>query len=186
VEAFTTLLGLLLVILAVLAGAVLHLFLNQRNFQRVDYARLLDQEERHHVEQTRQAQLEQLVGDLARLEQRRRHELESLIERAEDRLESNVCEAKQRLIGQLLAEPRQLDGLLCASSGVHTVPLPLARPVSDPANPQLLRFLRNPRQLQIAELLERGMAEQEVAHSLGLSGHEVELVSAIIFSARVA
>jgi len=50
----------------------------------------------------------------------------------------------------------------------------------------MVRFLKSPRQQQIAEALELGYTSQEVSRLLGVSRHEVELVSAIIFKNKSA
>jgi len=176
VEPFVPLLWMVLLLLAVLAGAILLLFLNQRNFQRVDYSALINEEEHQRRLNTRLAYVEQLIARLLDLEQQRGGELNRLVERARIDLETQVQQARQQITTELLSRPAQLDFVLLRNAGAPTEPVAPAPP----------RVLTTARQRRIAEMLEEGYDAREVAQMLGISCHEVELVSSLTFGAKIA
>ena len=186
------LLWVVLLLLAALAGAVMYLLVSRRHFQRVDYGALLDQEERQRRLQVRIEQLEQMLGDLAEYDLRRRQELEFFVAAAKEELAAMVGRARSEIIDEVLNRPERIDSLLLHESGAGVDPVvqppaqPRAgRPERDDS-PNMVRFLKSERQQQIAEALELGYTSQEVSRLLGVSRHEVELVSAIIFKNRSA
>jgi hypothetical protein len=187
-EGAELLLWMVLLILAVLAGAVLYLLASRRHYQRVDYSRLVEQEiERRHLA-GRLDRLEQLIGDLAEYDKRRRRELDAFARETRNEMVERIRRAHDEIVSEVLTNPTRWDQLLLEKSGAQ-LPEPepqlIAAAVPD-ANPQLMRFLRGPRQKQIAELLELGNPAAEVVRALGVSRHEVDLVSAIIFKTKSA
>lgn len=179
-------LWVVLLLVALLAGAVLYLLITSRHYQRVDYSFLLDQEERQRRLQSRIRQLEQMIGDLAAYDRRRRRELDHAVKDAKRELGRMIHAARNDIVDEVLNEPRRVDNLLLRESGAE-----LRRP--DPAgrerpgskrdeNRNMLNFLKSPRQQRIAEQLELGYSSQDVSRMLGVSRHEVELVASIIFS----
>lgn len=189
--------GLTLVFLALLAGVVLYLVLGQQRFQRVDYSHLLLQEERERQTLARLEHAERLLADLHQYERQRRRELDELIARAGAELAHQVDRAREDITAQVLNHPEVYDRLLAAHSGLEDAAQPAqTEPVcyagsrgaraGAQGSPSLVRFLRSPRQQQIAGMLEQGFSHQAVSRELGVSRHEVELVSAIIFSEKTA
>lgn len=185
-EAFVPLFWVVVLLLAVLCCAVLILYLNQRQYQRIDFSSLLNQEEDQRRLESRIAYLEQLIADLAEFEQFRRQELDELITGTRSALEDQVTQAKHAIVHELLKSPERMDTMLLDSAASAT-----RGPASAPAaKAALLPNLKsttanNPRQRQIAELLEDGFAENEVAYLLGISRHEVDLVSSIVFDPKL-
>ena len=182
------LLWLVLLILAVLSGAVLYLLASRRHYQRIDYSRLVEQEiERRHLA-GRLDRLEQLISDLAEYDSRRRRELDAFARETRTELVELIKRAREEIVDEVLASPTRWDSLLLESSGAQPAgpPRQPSRAPDPEENAQLMRFRRGSRQQQIAELLELGHAAPEVARALGISRHEVELVSALIFKTRSA
>jgi hypothetical protein len=189
--------GLTLVFLALLAGVVLYLVLGQRHFQRVDYGHLLMQEERERQTLARLEHAERLLADLRQYDRERRRELDELVARAGAELAHQIDRAREDITAQVLNHPEVYDHLLEARSGLESGVQPApgepvrgansrAARAGAQGNPSLVRFLRSPRQQQIAGMLELGFNHQAVSRELGVSRHEVELVSAIIFSEKTA
>ena len=180
---------MLLLTLVLVAGAVLFLYLNQRNFQRVDYGHLIDDEERERRLNARLRHLEDLLSELARYEQLRREDLDSLLSAAQQRLAEEIAGAKQHIVTDVLSRPAEMDFLLMRAAQAEP-PAQLSQALLSPATEEqsvnMLRFLKSPRQRQIAELLEQGYRQAEVCRMLGVSGCEVDLVSSIIFGAKSA
>jgi len=184
------LMWVVLLLLAVLSGVVMYLLVSRRHFQRIDYGGLLDQEERQRRLQVRIEQLEQMIGDLAQYDQKRRQELEFFVSAAKEELAAMVGRARSDIVNEVLNNPERIDSLLLHESGARretssAVPPEHHRPEPD-NTPNMVRFLKSPRQQQIAEALELGYTSQEVSRLLGVSRHEVELVSAIIFKNKSA
>lgn len=185
--------GLLLLVLVLLGGVVLYLALSQRQYQRIDYTYLITQEERERQVTARLEHLERLLAEFIEYENRRRAELDQLIAAARQSLAQQVGEAQQTIVRNVLGQPSEMDRLLLKHSGAQpaeaTPPQPLPpTPVESPGeeNPQLVNFLKGPRQQQIAEMLELGHTSHDVSRILGVSRHETELVASIIFRARPA
>jgi len=197
-EGTDSLLWLVLLILALLAGAVLYLLASRRHYQRIDYSRLVEQDVEREQLTARLKRLEQLISDLAEYDRRRRSELEAFARETREQLAAEIRRAREELVAEVLADPQRWEQLLLDKSGAQppeTPPEPaMPAPSLEPAaqlsgegeNPQLLRFLKGPRQRRIAELLEQGLSAQEVAQLTGLSRHEVDLVSALMFKTQSA
>lgn len=181
------LLWLVLLILAVLSGAVLYLLASRRHYQRIDYSQLVEQEiERRHLA-GRLEHLEQLIGDLAEYDRRRRRELDAFASETRSELALSIRQAREEIIEEVLANPARWDSLLLENSGAQpVVPQRLLHQEVAEENPQLQNCLRGQRQQQIAEMLELGHPAPEVARALGISRHEVDLVSSLIFKTRSA
>jgi len=187
-EGTDSLLWLVLLILALLAGAVLYLLASRRHYQRIDYSRLVEQDTEREQLLARLRHLEQLIGDLAEYDRRRRTELEAFARETRAELAAQIKRARVELSAEILESSARWEQLLLQQSGA---PPPAAAEAAAgataaPDSPQMLRFLKSPRQQRIAELLELGHTAQEVSQLSGVSRHEVELVSAIIFKTRSA
>ena len=183
--------GLTLVFLALLAGVVLYLVLSQRNFQRIDYGHLIQQEDRERQLNARLEQAETLLATLREYEYARKLELEQFISAAKQELADEIAAARNAIVSEVLDRPGAYDMLLLADTGAAPIkPQPaLLEPQTPPAlnsNPNTMRFCRSPYQQRIAEMLECGFTHQEVSRDLGVSRTEVELVNAIIFSEKMA
>jgi hypothetical protein len=183
--------GLILVFLALLAGVVLYLVLSQRNFQRLDYSHLLQQEERERQIIARLKQAEALLATLREYEQARRLELDRFVAAAKQEIVEEVAAARGSIVAGVLNSPQAFDQLLLAETGSSPINSPCASaprqlPGVRSENHHLVRFLRSPQQQRIAEMLECGFSHQEVSRDLGVSRTEVGLVSAIIFSEKTA
>jgi hypothetical protein len=175
--------AVILILMALLAGVVLWLVLNQRHFQRVDYGTLVDQEERDRQLARRMEHLDRLIGDLIAYERERRAELDALVATTRTELSREVEQAKADIVREVLSQGQTYDELLMAQQGVAPGQSRPQQPPEQPAaNANLVRFFKNPRQHRIAELLELGHTPAEVARFLGVSQHEVDLVGSIIFS----
>lgn len=185
--------GLTLVFLALLAGVVAYLALNLRHYQRVDYGNLVEQEQLKHQLESRIAHLEQLITRLAELEQIRRAELDSMLDQAKTDLRTEVQQAREQILSEVLEHPATLDEYLFRESARRPSGLP---PVSDPhcvpsgavtrdrrevPGVPLQRMLQSPRQQQVAELLELGYSHQDISRILTVSRHEVELIASLLF-----
>lgn len=183
--------GLTLVFLALLAGVVLYLVLSQRNFQRIDYGYLIQQEERERQLIARLQQAENLLNTIREYERSRKLELERFVVAAKQELAEEIAAARGTIVSEVLERPGAYDMLLLADTGASPI-TPHAAPHCPPqphrleASRSMGRFYRNPHQQRIAEMLECGFTHQEVSQNLGVSRTEVELVSSIIFSERTA
>ena len=180
--------GLLLVFLALLAGIVLYLVLSQRHFQRVDYSQLVSQEEAERRMEARLEHVQRLVRELRAHDEEHRREMGRMVADAQEALSACVSSTRDQIIREVCAQPEKLDALLlsAASSACDTW-REEPRPVRNiPGNPNLVRFLRSPRQQRIAELLEQGLGPQEISRRLGVSSHEVHLVGQILFGEKSA
>ena len=174
--------AVILILLALLAGVVLWLALSQRQYQRVDYGALVDQEERERQLARRMEHLDRLISDLIAYERERRAELDALVVNTRTELQRQVESAKAEIVREVLSQGQTYDELLLSQQG-----LPAAREnTTSQSNPNLVRFLKNPRQHRIAEMLELGHTPAEVARFLGVSQHEVDLVGSIMFSEQSA
>jgi hypothetical protein len=183
--------GLTLVFLALLAGVVLYLVLNQRNFQRIDYSHLILQEEQERQLSARLKQAEDLLTTLREYEHARKLELEHFVAAAMRELADEVAQARGSIVSEVLDRPGAYDMLLLADTGVAPIAPPSLQPQPQALrapehNTNLGRFRRSPHQQRIAEMLECGFTHQEVSRDLGVSRTEVELVSSIIFSEKTA
>jgi DNA-binding NarL/FixJ family response regulator len=192
-EGSDSLLWLVLLILALLAGAVLYLLASRRHYQRTDYSRLVEQDVEREQLNARLRRLEQLIADLAEYDRRRRSELEAFARETRAELAAEIQRAREQIVAEVLASPERWEDLLLQQSGaLPPAPPPtttepvIAEDTQAPENPQLLRFLKGPRQRRIAELLEQGLGAQDVARQLSVSRHEVDLVSAIMFKTKSA
>jgi hypothetical protein len=176
--------AVILIMMALLAGVVLWLVLSQRQYQRVDYGAMVDQEERERQLGRRMEHLDRLIGDLIAYERERREELDALVATTRAELEQQVQQAKAEIVRDVLSQGQTFDELLLSQQGVLPgQPQPARGGAAEPgANANLVRFFKNPRQHQIAELLELGHTPAEVSRFLGVSQHEVDLVGSIIFS----
>ena len=190
VEGLENVLWLALLLIALLAGAVLYLFINQRGFQRIDYRSLIDQEEQERRLQARLAYIEQLIADFAAYDRRRRQELEQLAEHARAEVAQQLSSARSRLADEILRDAAAVDHLILTQA--HTRRSRSAQLPREPmpgdrrGNANVRRFLDGQRQQQIAGLLEEGYDPREVARILGISRQEVEMISALVFNARSA
>jgi hypothetical protein len=183
--------GITLIFLTLLSGVVLYLVLNQKNYQRVDYSHLITQEERERHLMARVEHAERMIGDLVAFERKQRQDMEALIDLAGQELTTRIAKAREQVLKEVLDDPAQYDRILANSNRLTDLPAapnPEHRSVSAAGggNPNLVRFVRSARQQQIAEMLELGFTHQEVSRTLGVSRHEVELVSTIIFGAETA
>ncbi len=180
-----------LVLLTLLGGAVLYLANNQNKFQRVDHARVLDDDLREKQLDTRLKYLEQLIADLATLGKEKRSELDRVVSTAKQELGSQIEEARGEIINQVLMQPEDVDAALLKHSGISHGQF-LAEPTKveprqvNPNDTSMLNFLRSPRQREIAELLESGYSHQDISRMLAVSCHEIDLVASIIFSEESA
>ena len=189
-ESVELLLWVILVCLALLAGAVLYLLASRRHYQRVDYARLIDEEHWEKRLKARLDRLEQLLTDLADYDRRRREELDTFAAEARRELADQVRRAREEIVSEVLMRPDGWDRLLYdhSGAGVPSVPGPdaatgLAAAGREAPAP---RTLRGKRQQGIRELLEQGHSAQQISRLLGVSRHEVELVAAFVFTERDA
>jgi hypothetical protein len=218
--------GVILLLLGVLAAAVVYVIMSLRNYQRVDYSHLLEQEEYVRALDTRIEYLEQLIASQQDQFAQRERELTALLTVAQQHLAAEVRSAREAIIEEVLATPqrqqavqdrelarrRAEQGLLSqqqslppvsgagpAAPGVPTaapatpesagqaaVPLPASSaPLPGPrrrsGNPNLVAFLRNPRQGAIASYLEAGYKPEDIARLLVVSRHEIDLVESILF-----
>lgn len=187
-EGADSLLWLVLLILALLAGCVLYLLITRRNYQRVDYSRLVEQEIERRQLLARLERLEQLISDLGEYDRRRRGELEAFAAETKRELAEQLKRARSELSAEILDKPGRWEQLLLQESGAQPATAgvqPEPAETADAAeSPQMRRFLNSPRQQRIAELLELGHTAQEVSQQLSVSRHEVELVAAIIFKTK--
>ena len=176
--------GLILIIVAILSAVVLLLYMNQRRYQQIDHGYLIDQEAQEQRFNERMRYLEQMIADMAHYESKRKQELDSALETAKSELAQRVERARGEIISDVLNHPDDVDAVLIKHCGIlpgeiSGTPAPERR--QPKANDNLVRFLRSPRQQQIAELLELGYSHQDVSRMTGVSCHEVDLVSSIIF-----
>ena len=180
--------SIILILLALLTGVVLWLVLSQRNFQRVDYGAYIDQEERDRQLARRMEHLDHLISDLVAYERQRRDELAAMVDSARRDLEQQVQQAKAEIIRDVLSRGGSYDELLASEHGVKLPPVPpsASQRTVGGGNENLVKFLRSPRQRQIAEMLELGHTPHEVSRFLGVSKHEVDMVGSIIFSGESA
>lgn len=178
--------AVILILLALLAGVVLWLVLSQRNFQRVDYGAMVDQEERERQLARRMEHLDRLIADLIAYERERRAELDALVDNTRAELLKQVEDAKAEIVREVLSQGQTYDQLLMSQQGIAQDASRLLDTGTAAANSNLVRFFKNPRQHRIAELLELGHTPAEVARFLGVSQHEVDLVGSILFSEQSA
>jgi len=189
-EGVDFLLGLSLLFTVLLGGAVVYLFTNQRHFQRVDYQQLIDTEEREKRQVVRLKHLERLIADMVAHDKRKRREMERLIQHTRRELADKVQRAREEIIAEVLREPAVFDNLLRDQAGVPAPAPELDSPAAQApigeagSSRQMVSFPHNARQQRIVEMLEEGYAPREVAATLGLSQHEVEMVNAILFQSR--
>jgi len=176
------LLWLVLILLAILAGAVLYLLTSRRHYQRVDYSRLIEQEEESRRMAARLERLEQLLAQLTEYDEQRRAEMGAFIDQAKAELATQIQQAHRQIAEEILSHPTGWDQLLLDRAGAE--PPATAADQPDQAKAQLGNFKHGSRQFKIAELLELGYTPQEVSRELGVSRHEVELISAMIFKIK--
>jgi hypothetical protein len=184
------LLLLSLLFTALLGGAVVYLFSNQRHFQRVDYQQLIGSEERERQQLKRLKHLERLIADLVAYDKRRHREMEQLVKRTKLELAGTVAKAREEIITDIMRQPAALDSLLLQQAKVLTPQLASSEHSdADAGSPGVntgMDFAHSPLQQRIAATLEEGWSTREIAEKLGVSLHEVELVSAIHFQSRTA
>jgi hypothetical protein len=177
---------------ALLAGALLYLWLQLRHYQRIDYSYLISQEERERQTLGRLASLEQLVGDLSAFDRLHRADLAEMLSSSQTQLEMQAgalremlaaarqAEAASPTVRQVIVQPVALE------EGAPPERTPSRRRVADPAlKPAVaqsgtLLFLRNERQWDIAAKLQDGAGAAAISRELGISLHEVELVRSVI------
>ena len=90
------------------------------------------------------------------------------------------------LVREVLSQGQTYDELLMSQQGITLGTGTELNGDSTPANSNLVRFFKNPRQHRIAEMLELGHTPAEVARFLGVSRHEVDLVGSILFNEQSA
>lgn len=189
-ESVELLLWVILVCLALLAGAVLYLLTSRRHYQRIDYSRLIAEENWEKRLKARLDRLEQLLTDLAEYDRRRREELDSFAAEARRELADQVRHAREEIVSEVLMRPDGWDRLLYDHSGAGLPPAagpePVARSTAAERIAPAPRTLHGSRQQGIRELLEQGHTAQQISRLLGVSRHEVELVAAFVFTERDA
>ncbi|MBN2081248.1 hypothetical protein JW859_03465 [bacterium] len=178
------LLWLVLILLAMLAGAVLYLLTSRRHYQRVDYSQLIEQEEERRRMAARVERLEQLLARLVEYDRQRRAELGAFIDEAKTELAAQIKQAHRQIAEEILSRPAGWDQFLLDRAGVE--PPGVLADDADEKLTQVVNFKHGSRQFRIAELLELGFTPQEVSRELGVSRHEVELISAMIFKTKSA
>jgi len=164
---------------ALLAGAVLYLWLQLRYYQRVDYGFLIKQDERERQTLARLAALEQLVSDLSDYDRLHRADLAEMLSSSQTQLELQAATLHDMLRdagGGASESPRE-------SRRSRRTATTAGRPSAGPPRGELL-FLRNEKQWDIAARLRDGDGPREIARALGISLHEVELVRSVIGSQR--
>lgn len=184
------LLLLSLLFTALLGGAVVYLFSNQRHFQRVDYQQLINSEERERQQLKRLKHLERLIADLVAYDKRRRREMEQLVKRTKLELAGAVANVREEIVADVMRQPAALDSLLLQQAQVLAPQTASSEPdaaaeTQESAKP-VMDFPQSQLQQRIAAMLEEGRSSLDVAEKLGVSLHEVELVNAIYFQSRTA
>lgn len=152
------------VMVAVLAGVVIHLWLQLRHYQRVDYAFLVDQEERERRTASRLKALEALVTDLTQYDALRRAELAELLSASQAQLEQQAAQLREMLVAAANAQAA------LAPAGIKS-----AKPDATAGE---VEFPTSSREHAIRIQLARGLGSAQIAAELGLSLAEVELVRA--------
>lgn len=168
---------------------MLYLAINQHKYQRMDPSRVIDDDLHEKQFDKRLRYLEQLIADLAKLEAKKRSELDRVVAKAKLDLEAQVEEARSEIVSHVLLCPEDVDGALLKHAGIHQ-----GQDSRKPSNPEprlgnnrsMVNFLRSPRQREIAELLELGYTHQDTSRMLAVSRHEIDLVASIIFSEKSA
>lgn len=189
-EGVELLLWVILVLLVLLAGAVLFLLASRRHYQRVDYSHLVAEEGWEKRMRARLDRMEQLLGDLAEYDRRRREELDGFAAAAREALAEQIRHAREEIVSEVLSQPAAWDRLLYQHSGAGLAagedqPAGLGPVAARAAAGEPLK-LRGPRQQRIRELLEQGCSAQDISQRLSVSRHEVELVAAFVFTEREA
>jgi IS30 family transposase len=184
------LLLLSLLFTALLGGAIVYLFANQRHFQRVDYQQLINSEERERQQLKRLKHLERIIADMVAHDKQRRWEMEQLVKRTKRELAESVAKAREEIITDIMRQPSALDSLLLQQAQVLAPQLASSEHSdADSGSPSVntgMGFAHSPLQQRIAATLEEGWSTREIAEKLGVSLHEVELVNAIHFQSRTA
>lgn len=152
--------ALISVMVAVLAGVVIHLWLQLRHYQRVDYVHLVEQEEREGRTKSRLSALEGLVSDLTAYDAIRRAELAEMLSASQVQLEQQAA-----LLRETLVEAANVRAARASD-----------RQAKPPASPAPVEFPLSSRERAIRIQLAQGHSAIQIAAELGLSLAEVELV----------
>src|SRR5437773_5149682 len=99
--------GVILLLLGVLAAAVAYIIINMRNYQRVDYSHLLEQEQYVRALDSRIEYLEQLIAAEQEHVAGRERELAALLTAAQQSLASEVRAARDILVEEVRYIPPQ-------------------------------------------------------------------------------
>jgi hypothetical protein len=183
--------GLVITLLAILGGAVLHLYLQLRKYQRLDYSALITQDERERQAADRLQRLEALIArQLDEREQQRDHTAEALkeVRIATKQLREQFDGFREMANSQLTLKaqdlaPAQRRGAVAAAAPLHagiqsstTVSIPglERREVFSPKMP--ISSMAG----KVDELLKAGLSNFEIAKKLGLSNREVEMLAALL------
>ncbi|MCC7478559.1 hypothetical protein IT575_08890 [bacterium] len=187
---------LVLAMLALISGALVYLFNEQRKFQRNDPLDLIRQEDEERRQTLRLERLEDLLGRLVEQERRKREETAAAL--------SEVRAAAFKLrqdLEELKAEGRQQQHSFQASLNTQPAPAPAAAfaaaapalqhneesdlddwylPQAGNSEPLPTHSLpEDGRAAAASNLIQQGLDEQSVARQLGLSSHAVAMISAL-------
>lgn len=179
---------LAIVMVALLAGAVLHLYLQLRHYQRIDYSALIQQEDIERQATLRLARMEDLLSRLLSEEQRRREEMASALGEVRS-VSFTLRNEMQRFeeLSRLHSSPPPLDeqgdrrpqspSTRQVQPAAELRPEPRReRPVTAPSFPSAV--VSRSAALAAANAGSAG-DERQLARELGLSSHAVELIEAL-------
>jgi DNA-binding NarL/FixJ family response regulator len=190
--------GLLITLLAILGGAVLHLYLQLRKYQRLDYGALITQDERDRQAADRLQRLEALIAQQQdEREQQRSNTAEALreVRIAAKQLREQFDSFREMANSQLslkandLPAPvrhgsvpshvsqlaREIEQISQRGRGPETQPAAQMR-TEAPAQKMPISSMAG----KVNELLKQGLSVKAIAKELGLSLREVEMLAALL------
>jgi hypothetical protein len=198
--------SVILLLVGVLAAAVVYLFMSSRNYQRIDYSAILQQDDYVRALDGRIEYLEELIVLQQEQMELRQQDQEELLTAARLHFSQLAAAASEPPPPQpARPEPAPLPKPVTAPDA-ETAPSDNLQPKYDAVTldalrelelwkqhpemthasaaprPRTLPFIRNPRHREIANYLEAGYSPAEVAQALKASRHEIELVEAIVFN----
>lgn len=190
---------LILAMLALVTGALVYLFSEQRHFKRVDHTELIRQDDEDRRTALRIERLEDLLGRLVNEERRKREETASAL----SEVRAAAFKLRQELDELRTASLPSVAQLAASTAPASAIPAPAAvqmeqpatlrsRPVQNDAEEMYVPAVQRgsesikPRSLpqdgrtaEANNLFEQGLDQQSVARQLGLSSHAVELINSL-------
>lgn len=189
----------ILLLLGLLAIAVVYIVASLRHYQRIDYSRILEQDDYARALDSRIEYLEDLIAQQQDEHQQREAEHQQRIDEA--RLQFAAELAAVRSSGA--AQAQQVEVLAAEADQTGSVPsagdaqqqparscVGRPRPTAQvsamieqapPPPADMLFFRCNSRQQEIAALLEAGDSPAEISRKLGASFQEIDLVNSLVF-----